>query len=193
MVLSLVLKWEIYWWIRTNISKVCENLDSTNVSHFSLTFVKFLQKGPYPKFICYDNSCQLHKFCSKRVKTSESSFLDNEIFVIDRLHAQGHVEICKEIYHPSLYKELENCNTMICEQRNYWISSFKHITKHMNQYRFNFFIFVIFNYYNEIKSEGIINITKAVDITTFESHKRKFAFLYSEDDLSDDQSPPTKK
>ena len=63
----------------------------------------------------------------------------------------------------------------------------------MNQYRFNFFIFVIFNYYNEIKSEGIINITKAVDITTFESHKRKFAFLYSEDDLSDDQSPPTKR
>jgi hypothetical protein len=43
------------------------------------------------------------------------------------------------------------------------------------------------------ESEGIINITKAVDITTFESHKRKFAFLYSEDDLGDDQSPPTKK
>ena len=82
---------------------------------------------------------------------------------------------------------------MICEQRNYWISSFKHITKHMNQYRFNFFIFLIFNYNNKIKSEGIINITKAVDITTFESHKRKFAFLYSEDDLGDDQSPPTKK
>ena len=51
----------------------------------------FYKKGPCPKIICYDNSCKLHKFWSRRKKTAESTFLDNDIFVINRLHVQGHV------------------------------------------------------------------------------------------------------
>ena len=125
-----------------------------------------LKLGQFPNYICYDNSCQLHKFCTNRVKTEKSSFLDNEIFIIDRLHVQGHVEQCKSVYHPNKYNEINSCNTMICEQRNFWIGGFKHMTKHMNQYRFAFFLFIHFNYYNEIKTQGyhLINYNNIVMI-----------------------------
>ena len=127
----------------------------------------------------YDNGCQLHKFCSARANVEESRFLADKIFVVDRLHIQGHVESCRDEYHPQLYHELNNCNTMICEQRNFWLSSFKYITKHMNQYRFFFFFFVIFSYYNEIKLAGVINIINE-NWPKCSNNKRKFAFLYSD-------------
>jgi hypothetical protein len=86
-------------------------------------------KGSFPKYICYDNSCQLHKFCLNRKKTSRSIFFEDEIYIIDRLHVQGHVDQCKKVYHPNKYPDIESCNTVICEQRNNWISAFKHMTK----------------------------------------------------------------
>ena len=56
----------------------------------------------------------------------------------------------------------------------------------MNQYRFNFFFFTIFNYYNEIKLEGAIDIISEINLKKFESNKRKFAFLYSDSDSEPD-------
>jgi len=48
-------------------------------------------------------------------------------------------------------KETEGVNMVICEQINFWISRFKHNVKHMNCYRFIYFIYIIFNHYNEMK------------------------------------------
>jgi len=66
--------------------------------------------------------------------------------------------------HPRLYLEIYICNSMICDQRNYWIRGFKHSVKHMNQYRFNFFFYKSFDYYNEIKSKGIVNIDNSKNL-----------------------------
>ena len=144
----------------------------------------YSKPGSFPKFICYDNCCQFHKFCLNRTRTDKSKFFDNQTFVIDRLHVQGHVESCKSVYHPKLYPELDNCNSMICEQRNFWISKYKHIVKHMNQYHFIFFLYCQFDYYNEIKCEGIINIASTSNFSTYcsDPQKRKFRFLYSDDE-----------
>ncbi len=54
--------------------------------------LEFYFKGVFPRYICYDNSCQLHRFCTNRKRTDKSRFLDEEIFIIDRLHVQDHVE-----------------------------------------------------------------------------------------------------
>ena len=45
----------------------------------------------FPKYICYDNSCQLHNFVMNRdISHQRANFLVNELFVIDRLHVKGH-------------------------------------------------------------------------------------------------------
>ena len=99
-----------------------------------------INEGSFPKYIGYDNSCQLHKFCGKRLIDSErSKFLDEMTYVIDRLHVKGHIKQCRDVYSPNLIRDLDDTQTMICEQRNFWISGFKHNVKHMNQYRFIFF------------------------------------------------------
>jgi hypothetical protein len=57
---------------------------------------------------------------------------------------------------------------MICGQRNFWISGYKHTVKQMNQYRFHFF-YIIFKYFNEIKEESFLNI-----LMTFTSRAKDF-------------------
>ena len=53
-----------------------------------------------PKYICYDNSYQLHKFCEKLNPTERSKFMHEKIYIIDRLHFKGHVEGFQKIFHP---------------------------------------------------------------------------------------------
>ena len=75
-------------------------------------------------------------------------------YIVDRLHIVGHSQTwCKDICHPDLYPDLKEVNTMICEQINFWLGRFKFIMKHMNQSRFNFFLYLILNQYNKLKSE----------------------------------------
>ena len=46
-------------------------------------------------------------------------------------------------------KELDNINSMACEEFNYWLSGFKHNVKHMNYIRLNFFYSIIFDIQNK--------------------------------------------
>ena len=112
-------------------------------------------------------------------------FLSDTTFVIDRLHVQGHVEQCQTIYHPKLLPALDGCNTMICEQRNSWISGYKHMVKHMNKFRFFYFFYIIFSYYNEMKLEDKINIFDPIKYNTSVAGKRKFVHLDSEESSSE--------
>jgi hypothetical protein len=70
--------------------------------------------------------------------------------VVDKLHIKGHVDPeCFSTCHPRLFPELDDNNTVICEQVNYWLGNFKHIVKHMNFYRFNYFLLIILDLYNQ--------------------------------------------
>ena len=64
-----------------------------------------------------------------------------------RLHMKGHTgDECKKNNDPALFPELEDTNTVVCEQVNFWLGKFKHILKHINFYRFNsltFFTLII--------------------------------------------------
>ena len=72
--------------------------------------------GTFPKYFCNDNGCHLHTFCVNRNgKTQRSNFLDEITYVIDRMHVKGHVKSCQEKYSPSLIKDLDAAQTIICE------------------------------------------------------------------------------
>ena len=131
----------------------------------------------------------MHKFIVKRNTIQETSdYLDNRIFVIDRLHIQGHVEPFQQIYHPKLYPDIDKTKSMICEQRNFWISGFKYMCRHMNEDRFNFFFYIQFDYFNQVKVEGIIPIANVSPLPKGQGEKRKFTSLYSEDESDEDEA-----
>ena len=58
-----------------------------------------------------------------------------------------------EKYSQNLIRDLDNAQTMICEQRNFWISGYKHNVNHMNQYRFHFFIALFLNILMKLKKK----------------------------------------
>ena len=69
-----------------------------------------------------------------------ASILKDLIYVVDKLHIQGHVgQKCLKIFHPKLFPEIAPLNTVVCEQCNFWLGKYKFMLKHMNQYRFLFF------------------------------------------------------
>ena len=118
--------------------------------------------GSIPQYLVYDDACRLRRFIENRLsdETRETSRLDNItpnkiIYVVDKLHIQGHTETwCHENCHPRLFPELERINTVVCEQINFWLGGYKHIMKHMNEIRYNFYLYIIFNEYNNIKING---------------------------------------
>ena len=110
------------------------------------------------KYCVYDNVCHLGPFCTNKASTSDRAKTFNGIrFVVDKLHIKGHVA-CLDTHHPDLFPELADINTVVCEQVNFWLSKYKYILKHMNFYRYNFFLYVIFNEYNVIKLQDTIKI-----------------------------------
>ena len=107
----------------------------------------------------YDNGCQLDKFVKTRISSENRTHNFCEtIFVVDRMHIKGHVVECQEEYHPNLYKHLDEINTSINEIRNSWISGYSSIVLHMNSMRYYMYFYILFDEYNQIVSEGKINI-----------------------------------
>lgn len=113
----------------------------------------------------------MFKFINK--KTSErAAKLEKIKYVVDKLHIKGHVGTeCHATVHPNLFPELVNINTVICEQVNFFLGGFKHMLKHMNRARYHFFLFIIFNMWNEVKIEGRSELT---EIYKYESKYYKF-------------------
>ena len=76
---------------------------------------------------------------------------------------KGHIgEECRRNNDPALFPELDDSNTVVCEQVNFWLGKFKHILKHMNFYRFNFFLYIILDIYNQIKLQNVVDIADAI-------------------------------
>ena len=109
-----------------------------------------------PKYIVYDDACHLKQFCQSRLHTSQRArIFENKIFVVDKLHIQGHKDpYCLANCHPKLFEDVNEVNTVVCEQINYWIGQYKYIMKHMSYYRYNFFLFLLLSEYNLIKLDG---------------------------------------
>ena len=63
---------------------------------------------------------------------------------MDRFHFKAHRDhYCAQNNNPDTIAILDNVNTSVCEQTNYWFSGYKFLLKHMNYERFNFTIFVL--------------------------------------------------
>ena len=63
---------------------------------------------------------------------------------------------------------------MVCEQKNFWLGKYKYSLKHMGIYRFNFFVFLICDAYNQLNIENKLGFIVNHDITEkSERQKRK--------------------
>ena len=128
----------------------------------------------------YDNACNFKAFVNGREESSpRASILKDLIYVVDKLHIQGHVgQKCLKTFHPKLFPEIAPLNTVVCEQCNFWLGKYKFMLKHMNQYRFLFFLFIMCNFYNLMK------ITRNNDLKTatgfYKSRPSKRTLQHSE-------------
>ena len=98
----------------------------------------------------------MRAFClARKNNTERTKLFPKKIFVVDKLHCQGHVGIeCAKYCDPHLYPIIMAINTVVVEQINAWAGPYKHSTKHMNWLRFGFFLIIVFNFYNEISLDG---------------------------------------
>jgi hypothetical protein len=69
------------------------------------------------------------------------------------MHIKGHTETwCPENCNPSNFPELEDINTQVCEQVNFWYGLYSAEFKYMNQGHFNFGTYIILNERKNIDS-----------------------------------------
>ena len=124
----------------------------------------------------YDDACHLKPHCDARVKEGKSDrvkIFSQISFVVDKLHIKGHVgDICKNTVHPDLFPELDESNTVVCEQINFTVGRHKHPIKHMNRDRFHFFLYILFDMLNEVKITRKFSTCSNWEYA--KSHKRKF-------------------
>ena len=108
-----------------------------------------------PNVLIYDNGCKLKKYIEKKsnyVQTPRFDKLKKMKIMVDRFHFKSHVDqYCNKNCNPYKCLELVDLNTSVAEQINSWFSRYKYITKYMNFERFVFFLFFIFDFYNNEK------------------------------------------
>ena len=79
-------------------------------------------------------------------------------FVCDKFHMAGRTDAwCKRICDPELPSNsalLAGVRTSVCEFTFTWLSKYKHQTKHMNEYGFQFFLLDMAWSHNEIILQG---------------------------------------
>ena len=80
-------------------------------------------------------------FCVSRSGKSERANVFSKIgYAVDKLHIKGHIgKNCKKFCHPDNFPRLATLNSVVCEQKNFWLGKYKYGLKHMNMARFNFF------------------------------------------------------
>ena len=133
-----------------------------------LVFIKltnnwsFNYTGQIPAYIVYDNGCNFSAFCKNKKNRKHSApndkdnnrtaILDDFLYVVDRLHKQGHVDpVCLATCQPDNFPELSGKNTQVCEQTNSWAVKFKFAIRYMNWTRYNFFYYTVYDQYNIFK------------------------------------------
>ena len=69
--------------------------------------------------------------------------------LVDRFHVLQHK--CKKQNDCDNQPELTDINTQVCEQTNFLINKFKHISKNMSKEHYNLFYL---NYFNELNKRN---------------------------------------
>ena len=106
-------------------------------------------------------------FCVKRAANSDRAGCLKEVdYVVDKLHIKGHIgKNCKKFCHPDNFAELQPLNTVVCEQKHFWLEKYKNSLKHMSMHRFNFFVFIICDAYNQLNIENKLGFILNHDIS----------------------------
>ena len=98
-----------------------------------------------PPTLCFDYMCGLKRFlmANNRQNTNDvTKDLAATQLVVDKFHFRNHVDQwCKENCNPHSIPGLGNTSSM--EERFAWISGFKHISRYMNEQRFNAVLLII--------------------------------------------------
>ena len=148
-----------------------------------------IEKGPISNFLIYDAACKLMPFCVKRSTKSERATCLKDIdYVVDKLHIKGHIgKNFKKFCHPDNFPQLKPLNTVVGEQKNFWLGKYKYSLKHMGMTRFNFFVFIICDSYNQLNIENKIGFIVNNDISEkSERLKRKIDEIeMTSEDLND--------
>ncbi len=105
-----------------------------------------------PEYFVYDDACHLLRYLINRKfdkKSERGKILLNKTHVMDKFHMHNHSDAwCTEHCDPNDIEDLQNTNSSVCEEINFWLKGFKHIVKHLSFVRFHFFMFIILNNYN---------------------------------------------
>jgi hypothetical protein len=142
------------------VSGYREIFGSESLSQASLFLMDLIDecniiKQKLPEFFIYDRGCQLAKFILNQDlanKSNRGKVLASKRFYVDKLHFKGHTDAyCKLNHNPYVIKELDNINTMACEQFNRWFSRFKYSMMQMSFYNYHFFLYIILDNYNYSK------------------------------------------
>jgi hypothetical protein len=134
-----------------------EIFGSESISQVVLFYLDLIEKSnkDLPEYFIYDDACHVKKYLDTRkdlMSSDRGQKLLNKKHFIDKLHFSNHKDPwCIENCDPFKEKNLENVNTVVSEEINYWLSGFKYILKHMNFSRYHFFLFVILDKYNSLK------------------------------------------
>ena len=122
----------------------------------------------------YDNACNFKAFINGRKdSTPTAGILKELIYVVDKLHIQGHIgQKCLETF-PKLFSEIDLLNTVVCEQCNFWLGKYKYMLKHMNQFRF-LFLCIMCNFYNNVKVIRNTDLKVATHFNKPKPSKRTF-------------------
>lgn len=158
--------------IVVSISELYTCESCTQVLLFLLrTFCKPSQDVSYFKrlrFLGYDRACDLHPYLiNQALKGSAGAKLlvENVQFLVDKFHCNKHTEPCcmplsnpNCKYNPELprFSDIHNANTESCEQGFFRLNKYKHMTKHMTQYKRMFFFNEINNHFNQLREEELI-------------------------------------
>ncbi len=126
----------------------------SQVTLFYLDLIEFSVSTP--KYYVYDDACHIKPFIENskniNVQTKRYDTLVNKTHIIDKLHIQNHIkEKCLKECNPYRWPELDAINTMSCEQTNYWAGKYKHSVKHLSYERYLFFLYIIFEEFNNQK------------------------------------------
>jgi hypothetical protein len=106
--------------------------------------------------IIYDRGNDLRKMIA--INFPQEHPLKTKDYSVDKFHFQKQKSVESATCCNPYEKELNGINTEVCEQINFWISRYKHITKHMNFEHFYFYIYITLNLYNEMKIKDDVRL-----------------------------------
>lgn len=124
--------------------------------HWMNMLKKIDQLSTIPTVFVYDNACSVWMYFKKRFHetktiavTEVSSFIDAADLYIDRLHQKTHSRpMCQTDRNIKHRTDLDNVNTVVCEQTNSWLKQYLNILCNFSGQRSKFYYLFLFHHWN---------------------------------------------